>query len=275
MAEDTAAAGELVKQNGWRQGSFIALDALKDRVSTPLKNDFDENLACVVLSHDCDVSHPSFDAEPFVEVLVGRIVDKEKKHIYYGRSTRSIQFPAVASGSEVLIEFSVHDIVQIPREHFQELQPVQDSFLKEDGVRELALWYARRYTRFGFPDALINRLKKAEKKVREKLKKKQDLLSGLYILTQNEELAEDESYQLVVWGVVKKSIYESSELRKQAQETLNLIEMKFSECDGIVVNEADLRSEEEVTLHDLRSMNRWDFDDLSVRSGELTDIEPK
>ena len=275
MAENTAAAGELVKQNGWRQGSFIALDALKDRVSTPLKNDFDENLACVVLSHDCDVSHPSLDAEPFVEVLVGRIVDKEKKQIYYGRSTRSIQFPAVASGSEVLIEFSVHDIVQIPREHFQELQPVQDSFLKEDGVLELALWYARRYTRFGFPDALIDRLKKAERKVREKLKKKQDLLSGLYILTQNEELPEDESYQLVVWGVVKKSIYESSELRKQAQETLNLIEMKFSECDGIVVNEADLRSEEEVTLHDLRSMNRWDFDDLSVRSGELTDIEPK
>jgi hypothetical protein len=53
-----------------------------------------------------------------------------------------------------------------------------------------------------------------------------------------------------------------------AQRGLQELEAFLSKCDGIELLESYLQSEKEVTLDDLRSLKRWDFDWLSIPEGQ-------
>ena len=48
----------------------------------------------------------------------------------------------------------------------------------------------------------------------------------------------------------------------------------LAECDGIEVLDSTLRSEEDISLKDLRELVRWDFDFLSAAEDDLDDLAP-
>ena len=51
--------------------------------------------------------------------------------------------------------------------------------------------------------------------------------------------------------------------RTSAQTLLDRVEAIFGTCSGVGDCITELRSEAELSLHDMRTLKRWDFDDLS------------
>jgi len=65
----------------------------------------------------------------------------------------------------------------------------------------------------------------------------------------------------------------SQKKRTSAQTLLDRVEAIFGTCSGVDVI-TELRSEAELSLHDMRTLKRWDFDDLSLRRGQVQDLPP-
>ena len=66
MAED-AATPTWSRKVGWRQGHAVPADAL---AALGIANETD--ILVMVVSHDCDLANDDLEAEPYVEVIVGR-----------------------------------------------------------------------------------------------------------------------------------------------------------------------------------------------------------
>ena len=62
--------------------------------------------------------------------------------------------------------------------------------------------------------------------------------------------------------------FSDAERRERAQQALDAMEERLQSCTGIEIVEASLVSEADVSLDDLRQMERFDFDYLSTEGDE-------
>lgn len=80
----------LVRQQGWKQGSVAGDDLLGD-----IKPDS----MALILSHDCDVTNPSFDKEPHVELVWLEPLNEPAGPMTLGKNSRELH---LRLGSAVL-----------------------------------------------------------------------------------------------------------------------------------------------------------------------------
>jgi hypothetical protein len=91
-------------------------------------------------------------------------------------------------------------------------------------------------------------------------------VSGVYArLDTTEELDDSKVYRIILRVVVTPEACEDVDREKRALGIVSEIRKLLAQCSGINVEDADVASESEITLQDLRNQNmvRWDFDYLS------------
>lgn len=266
-----------VKNKGWRQGSVLPdafVQSLRENGS--LAPSIGEQ-KFIVASHDCDVTNPSFEAEPDVELLPAAVLDASEKdgNYFWGKSSRFYQLERNSSGGQCIWQFSIQDRILFPRRYLLASQPDTESALTNDEKRGLALWLARRYHRAAFPDAFVDRTRRAAGKLRKPLKDQGHHLTAILLFTEDDELPSELPYEIIIYGSMLAEDWSEPRARAAAQELLGSIEASFGECDGIEVKELVLCSEADISLDDLRRLKRWDCDNLTIRGEQPNRLVPE
>lgn len=267
---------EFIAQLGWRQGCILPVDMvrnLQESSEKGLPRNINELDLLIVVSHDCDVTNSSFEAEPDAEFILARCVPIETKNasLFSGRNPRRFQFLVQ---SEQLYEISIHDRFLIPRQLLTHNAPDVERKLIKDLVKQICLWLSKRYFRAAFPDSFNNRIKKAQDKIRPKLQKTGQEITAIYISVSDEELESDQVYEIDIRATMQCEAYENIDLRRRAQEIIDLIGSKLNECEGIEVLDSSIVSEAEVSIDDLRILKRWDYDYISYGADTPDEIAP-
>lgn len=256
-----------VKEVGWRQGSILSPDHVASlQAEGLLPSTYDSNTDLfIVLSHDCDVTNASFSDEPFVELLMATALpDKGVGNFYYGKNPRNYHF-FLESGPEVYYECLIYSRLSIDRRVLLNHNPYATKVLDKHLLTRIRGWIARRYVREAFPDSFNKRIREAKTFVEKKQKEKSQLIVGVYLLLTEEELNDDEAYEIAITATMLDDDYSDPAKRKQANDYLLGLVGAFDEHPGIRVGDANVVSEDDLTVGELRDFKRWDTDSLSLR----------
>lgn len=261
-----------IKTLGWQQGSVLPAEvaiAVADQVAAQnVSSDGLGQAWVVVVSQDCDLVHGSYDAEPFVELLIGRPIDEVDAVKMHGRNPRLLQLVGRAGDDRVGLAFSVHDKVRVSRDALSDHGPCTLRTIDAGDVDMIAEWLAKRYTRAAFPDAFNDRLVPAHKKIDKVLKKAGELITGIFLaLSSWDEVPVETEYKVILRATARKDGLEDAGVEKDLAGVVVKLVQAMNACEGVAVIDSELVSEAEFTLDDLRTYQRWDFDFRS-RSGE-------
>ena len=251
------AGSQSIKERGWRQGSVLS-SPLASRSAAPRFSDWNADDRAIVLSQDCDVVHASYDVEPSIELIRGRIVTDENALVRHGRNPRRLQLDA---GAGAFLDMSIHDRWVIPRRELEGDAPDDGLSIEVEDLLVLVEWVAKRYTRPAFPDAFNERRADASKKIEKVLKKHGRSITGIFLaLDPNDELAEGESYRVLLRVTATKETLATRGTELELARVAKAIADALDDCNGIDVVDHALVSEAEFTLADLQYFQRWDWD---------------
>jgi hypothetical protein len=220
----------------------------------------------IVLSHDCDLVNESYEAEPYVELVVA--VPKETKDrngvLFNGRNPRKLQFLAQENGEERLYEIDIHAKYRVDRRILEKGSKDASITVRERDVATIAKWASRRYSRPSLPSAFMDRISPVKDKILRKMKRDgEDIVYMFLAFTTVEELADDKPYRVFLWIVVDPSVCENDEQEQRAIGVVSELRKLLAQCNGIEVEDADLRKTSDVTLLDCQTLIRFDLDYLS------------
>lgn len=218
-----------------------------------------EPYMAIAVSQDCDIQSGP-DKEPYVEFIIGKETQKVERNFDDGKNPRRLNVFFEGKTYEI----SVHDRFRVKKDDLQKVSGITDfSNLAEDSVSILKRWLGKRYVRDAFPDEFNNRLSSA--KVGRKIARipVSEYISQIYIGRVETELDANEEYKPKIMAVVRDPIIMDDE------ELVEMIETEYEKCFSCpgIDPEVSVRSEDEVTLYDLRTYKRWDMDSYSL-SGE-------
>lgn len=258
--EQKAFSREALEANGWRQGSVLPaeLHALIDVTPAMTTSDI-----AIVVSQDCDLLHDSLEQEPIAEILVARHATKNG-NLWWGKNPRRIQFSLASDGS-VVYEAVAHEHRRLGREVLVGAKADSTRVLGVSNTRLISKWLAKRYQREAFPDEFNRRLAAKRDEIRDSLKKHGTDLVELFLLVSDRELGADETYDLAVIATMKVEDFEQPDKRVVCQKAVDALAAAMNDCPGIEVTEHQLKSEAEVSLDEIRFLQRWDYDYLSDR----------
>ncbi len=219
-----------------------------------------------MISQDCDVVHPSYDAEPFVEYFIARPISARDGRRTRGKSPRFLQFEALIEGEEHIFEISANEKFRTDRRILERGDPDPTLVLTQSQVRMLARWAARRYNRSAFPANFDRRISKVREKIERLMKRYGTDITGTFVafLSSDGELPQEDDYRILVQVVAEKEAFdrnlrEQDMLRVKAELTTLL-----NQCSGIeLVETVELRSESEFTLEDYFNSRLWDYEYVS------------
>jgi hypothetical protein len=249
-AED---AGATLRRLGWYQGALIPIPS-GSRVAEAMHS---EATHAIVGSQDCDVVASTY-TEPAVDLLPAYLRPQPENDLLYGKNPRRLCLPL---GSGLFVTMDIRERVTVDKRFLVELAPLSEG----PGPRErklLAKWLAKRYVRPAFPDQFNERLRAARAKL-DALAKKPDgrhVTAVLMMLDTEQELAADVDYRIVIWFACHSSSAEDPRTRGALEKYAQAFADAVGSCDGIEVEEHEVRSHLDITLEDLEEMKRFDFD---------------
>jgi hypothetical protein len=272
-----------IPDQGWRQGSVIphhqergvsasSLEGLT--LNRPLEADD----LLILISQDCDIVCPSYDNEPYVELLVARAVPQDKRDgtLFHGKNPRRLQFQMEAAEGHLLYEVNIHEKSRLDRKSLVGVEAAAGPRPDASVVDVLTKWTAKRYTRAAFPTNFNERCRPVMGRIGRKLKARGDLLTGIFLrLDTLEELPAGEDYRVILRVTARSEDLEDIDNNDAAIALITDIEIALNECEGIDVVDAALVPEDDFTLADLREVRRWDYDYLSFGADEPELIAPE
>ena len=221
----------------------------------------------IVLSHDCDLVNESYEAEPYVELLVAVLKEAKDRNgvLFSGRNPRKLQFLALENGRECLYEIDIHAKYRVERQILEKGSKDASIIIRESDVANIAKWASRRYRRPSVPTAFRDRISNAiQSKILKKMKRDgEDISSVLLAFNTVEELADDKPYRIILWVVVDPEVCENDAQEQRANSVVTELRKLLAQCKGIEIEDADLRKTSEITVLDMQHLIQWDFDYLS------------
>ena len=211
----------------------------------------------------------SFTKEPTVELLIARTitVDERDGTKFYGKNPRLMQFEV----NSQLYQVSIQEKLVLDRRLLTTCAPA--GRLKDDVVRELAIWTANRYRRLAFPHSFNKRLLSA-RGLERTLRREAGVITALYVrLNTFEELPDSDPYRVELRALMRDETRDNQESEQRAIKAFTAIVKHLSSCPGIEIVDQDLLSEGEFTLTDLRQYPKWDLDYIST--AEAQDAPPE
>lgn len=275
--QSTAAS---VRTSSWRQGSILGADSVSViSASLPV---VDQETVVVVISHDCDLAEQSLDREPYVELMVGKVVSKADGGKRFGKALRFLHVDYSKDGNDAVVElFAVQKIVARRDAWFKENKPDQSWVLKQNEVRKLRNWLATRYERSAFSNSFVARLN--QKKIPaaiETLLKEAGYISHVYFdVDGGEELellsGQTHTLRIFLAFVSGDNPVDTEDAAENvAEEIDNIFTEAFSsqnqhsqqrQWTDIQLLDCISLSEDDIKLSNARRLSEWRFEYLSYR----------
>lgn len=264
---------------GWRQGSVLTRDAL-DEFDLGLPENRDR-VRAVVISHDCDLAN-AVTKEPFVEVIVGRLIDREDGNSSWGKSSRTLHYTVDCAGCEECIELVSTNKAQIEKERLARYFPDDRYSTSHERLAMLRNWLAARYRRPSFPDAFNDRMREtgAAKELAKVLAKHGASISFVFFDLgdkRNTECDDHETYHLtVVLAFPPGNDPEAAadEGDSAAGKVDKAIRAKLSPGCGIALHDCFAISEDDIPVSRAKLLDLWDLDYVSFRAGGAEGGQP-
>ena len=247
----------------WRQGVVLPRESL---VTGTLPSDLDPAAKLVIVSHDCDIVHPSYEGEPYVEFFVAHPVSKSESLKRKGKNPRRLQFLATVNGSPPWYEINVHEKFRASRELLEGKAPDTSCEIPKAVVRDIARWAGKRYNRPSFPTEFDRRISAVGKKKFElTIQKYGDDVSWIFIafLSATGELPKNEPYHIILRIVAPQEALSDEPRTELLSRLVGELWELFGRCDGIDVEEIKLDGEADFTLEDYRNSTIWDYEFIS------------
>ena len=250
------------RAHGWRQGVLLPTDfeGLQLETLNVQKPVSAEDLL-IIISQDCDLVHPSFEEEPFVEILVARRIDEARSDAnkFHGKHPRRLQFDYERSGLITRYEAWIVEKLNLDR---RVLTAGLTNYVSVDPalLTVLRIWLGKRYNRSAFPSAFNDRVVAAQVKLTERLKKKGQLITAVLIdIDTMQELPVEQSYTISLYLLMRSVDYGTEDARREALAVLASAEEAFLKCNGIEIENAQLITEEDLTVSTMRHLKSWDY----------------
>ena len=271
----------LARDTDWRQGDLLTCESA---AALGLVGATDQERHVIVITHDCDLPHES---EHCVEVIVAEVIDKVDSRYSYAKNPRQLHLAYKGINTAPLIlELRHADRRSVPKGDFAE-RAVKDTSraLPVDAKRALKQWLAARYGRPAFPNAFEERLRKGkvERKIAEILEPDAKYLVGLFFdlgEQRGAEAVKGEPYALSV-SVVYDATDGGSEARVSAERVATRLRELFEATYGkpdvaneIALDACEAVADTRLTLADLRRVDQWRLEHVSLRDDDQGDFLP-
>jgi hypothetical protein len=250
----------------WKQGSILARENFQE---VELVNVADADLA-VAISHDCDIANDNLDAEPAVEFILARIVEKRDGNFALGKNPRTLHLSYTQEESSIVLELSALKKIAIHKNILVKLQP-NYAYQIAEPVYVLSSWLALRYRRLALPNSLVNRLKPVFDRMEEVGKKNSaGVLSFQLFYDPKEELPPEEEYELSLIIVYTTDDTNHEEMATAMAKDIknkfsNLLE-KTKKFGTVYLRKCEAVSEMEFTLKDARETEKYALEHVSYRT---------
>lgn len=148
------------RETNWRQGHVLPPDAA---ARFGLTSAADPGSTCaVVITHDCDLANDSLDAEPYVEVIVGRTVAAANGNFSWGKAPRTLHYPVQCDGATATVELVATEKVNLLKTDLASFEPDPRFSLDGQTLAVLRSWLSARYDRAAFADAFVTRMRETK-----------------------------------------------------------------------------------------------------------------
>ena len=250
----------------WRQGSVLAQEGF---LAAGLIDKTGANLA-VAISHDCDIANDNLDAEPAVEFIFARIVDKQDGNFTLGKNPRTLHLSYTRDGKPIFLEMIASRRVTVSKDILAEIQPDR-TYEPIDSRHVLQSWLAARYRRHALPNSLVDRLREVFRHIDKEGKKNADgILSFQLDYDPKSELSPEDPYELwidIVY-VTDKDEYKSmaATMAEELKAKFPQLVEKTKSCGSVDLRRCEAVSEMEFTLRDMREKVEYHLEHLSYRT---------
>lgn len=253
----------------WEQGSILDLSQLP---ATDVEPPFEAGTLPIVISQSCDVIHDSFDEEPKVDLLLARPIEVVEGNFTDGKNPRTFDFVRKVGLSDEAYRCFIREKMQSDRRILLGKLPIDR--IDDDIILALKRWVGKRYTRAALPTKFNDRARPCIDTIKAILKRNSEI-TGIYLsLSSDEELPDGSPYGLILTTTVLPKTKADENAFDRVIRATSKISEALNACNGLEIMEATPKSEEYVTLYDLRDMDLWDYDYLSVRAGSILPSEP-
>ena len=266
----------------WRQGYVLPDDALQALGLAEAGATESGSFAAVVITHDCDLV-ADVNREPYVEVIVGRIIPALDGNTTHGKASRTLHLEFRRGHNAVPVELRAPAKRRLNKSALAPYIPDAAWSLDADNLSILQRWLASRYRRAAFPDAFEACLHttKLDKALVDVVSPLGALLRAVYFdVTENEETGSANSpiYELGI-VLVYDAGHASAEarvenaakgigekFRRQLDDNKNpgahVIEFRY--CEAV--------SDEVLSYKQSLRLKQWRLDYLSLRDDPQQDM---
>lgn len=258
------ATGRQVKDNGWRQGSFLPAALVSELAA---EHSCEGTTEAIVISQDCDVTHPELEAEPFVEILFLHPLDKINPGLQDGKSSRMLHLVAHEGTGERFFQAQPWNKASVRREALASASPNSSLSLSSGTHRGMIQWVADRYTRTGFPDEFVKRIEAIDGALKKLMKKDGGVFWRILVhLNSYEELDATTDYEMDCACVVWPEAWDDKKGQEKAKAAAAKLKQLLKECSGINLDEFEVNTADEIPMSYLHHYRPWDvFNYLSHR----------
>jgi hypothetical protein len=250
------ATGQQVKDNGWRQGSFLPSTLA---LSLSVAHDCEDVTHAVVISQDCDVTHPELEVERYVEILFVQAIDVTNPGLTDGKSSRFLHLEAVRDSAVQGFAALAWNKARIDRASLAVESPDTTISIPSGTLRGMVRWIGDRYTRTGFPDEFVKRTEHIEKPLIKLMKKEGSAFWRILVsLDSFDELPTDAEYAMDCACVVHPEFWENPVTQEQALAAGDALKALIQKCDGIQLGEFEVNTSDELPLSYLHHYRPWD-----------------
>lgn len=270
-----ATVGPQLLALGWRTGSVLRGEMLQ-RLQPQLTHGIEAPAVidgsdwAIVVSQTCDLVAFKDEAEPYVELLLTKVLQEKKPRTQFmdRRSTRWLDFrPNRTQHPElILTAHAAADRYSVPRAVLLTGTPDPDRVLTEVAVQGLQAWFALRVQRPAWPNTFADRIQAQRKALEKALVPVREDLAEVRVAIQprDVEQAAGQDYRMLVNFVMTAADHADEALRKRVTGAFQSFVAALSECSGIEVHELSaVVSGEEFSWEETRSTDLWDFAYLS------------
>lgn len=262
------------RDTNWRQGHVLPPQAA---AHLGLSHSTDPGATCVVVvTHDCDLANDNLDAEPDVEVIVGRTVGALNGNFSWGKAPRTLHYAALRDGAPVHIELVTTSKRTLPKSELARFEP--DPFFSLDGptLAVVRSWLGARYNRAAFPDVFVNRMKqtKADAKLAKVLEVHGKDISFVYFnLDEGQciERADGDPYKLSIVLVFNpggdaEAAAEASD--EAAEEVEKALRARLPTGGPIALEACFAISEDDIPVSKARVLTQWRLEHMTLRADQ-------
>ncbi len=212
-----------------------------------------ESRCGVILTHSCDLLARAYEAEPHVEVIAARPIDRRDSRYEMQRNPRRLHIPVSVAGVERYHELRAAERLTVPRQRLEHLDPGPERTLDPLHVRRVVQWIVNRYDRDAFPDAFNARLGPVRRRLEYLLETEGAAVDAIYVqLSDGRELPPAVEYRVTLVVAMDTALWADAARRKEVDHRLVRPLAKLVDtCNGVAVDDCALKPNSQITLDDV------------------------